>query len=45
MYDIRPFPSTFILKNLATITGRTFDLKVNPNGEEIARTMSPWFKE
>ncbi|EJF60235.1 terpenoid synthase [Dichomitus squalens] len=41
--QLRPFPSHFRLKDLAAITGRVFELKLNPNEKEAARTTYAWF--
>lgn len=43
MLSFRPFPETFNLSNLATITSRACSLKVNPHIQLVAETMRQWF--
>jgi len=40
---ILPFPATFLLKNLASVTGAGFALKVNPHSETIDEKVRKWF--
>ncbi|KAI1783529.1 terpenoid synthase [Ganoderma leucocontextum] len=41
--QLRPFPTHLRLKELAALTGRVFELKLNPHKKEAAKAASAWF--
>ena len=41
--QLRPLPTHFRLKDLATITGRVFELKVNPHESPATQAAHAWF--
>ncbi|KAF9476267.1 terpenoid synthase [Pholiota conissans] len=43
MLSFRPFPETFYLTNLASISERACALKVNPHVQHVAEGMRQWF--
>ncbi|KAF9476263.1 terpenoid synthase [Pholiota conissans] len=43
MLSFRPFPETFYLTNLASISERACALKVNPHIQHVAESMHQWF--
>jgi len=44
LYNFRPLPETFSLKNLPEASFRAFGpAKVNPHGETIRETVGVWF--
>lgn len=44
LYNFRPLPKTFSLKNLADASFRAFGpAKLNPHGETVRETMGVWF--
>ena len=41
--QLRPFPTHFRLKDLAAISGRVFEFKLNPHEKEAAEATNAWF--
>ena len=41
--QLRPFPTHFRLKDLAAISGRVFEFKLNPHEREAAKATYAWF--
>ncbi|KAF8991670.1 isoprenoid synthase domain-containing protein [Cyathus striatus] len=45
MPELRTFPSSFLLKNICSITSRGFELKSNPDVSQVDQAVRQWFKK
>ncbi|KAF8991689.1 hypothetical protein BDQ17DRAFT_1370497 [Cyathus striatus] len=45
MPELRAFPSSFLLKNICSITSRGFELKSNPDVSQVDQAVRQWFKK